>query len=329
MEGQASYVKLKGIVRQQERASAMTMPTASPTELDHAILSTLLYGDLFDFAMSAAEIHHFLIGVAAEQAAVEAALQSSPWLAQYLCSQPPYYSLRPELLALRAERAAIAALLLPRAIRYGVRLAHLPFVEFVALTGSLAMQNPHSINDDFDYLLVSRPGRVWLTRLFAVVGVRLARLWGVELCPNYVLSSADLRQHRQDLYIAHELLQMIPIAGFATYVALRQSNPWAVAFLPNAQGCFYPLRDAAPQKIGRRAQALGSWLLAGRLGDWLEAWEQQRKARRFMAQASAQAHSAAEINAERVKGHFEDYGHRILELYAERLAAYGLPPRFL
>jgi hypothetical protein len=53
------------------------MPTRQP---DEAILHTLLYADIFDYPLTPAEIHHFLIAEPATRESVEAALEHSPWL---------------------------------------------------------------------------------------------------------------------------------------------------------------------------------------------------------------------------------------------------------
>ena len=66
----------------------------------------------------------------------------------------------------------------------------------IAVTGSLAMNN-YGPGADIDYLVVTTPGRVWIARLLLVALVRFARLSGVELCPNFILSTEVLCLHEQ------------------------------------------------------------------------------------------------------------------------------------
>jgi hypothetical protein len=61
--------------------------------------------------------------------------------------------------------------------------------------------------------------------------------------------------------------------------------------------------------------------LGGRLGEALEGWERDRKLRKFAAMAG-QASSAAELDADRVKGHFDDHGHPILQKFNARVSQY-------
>jgi hypothetical protein len=191
----------------------------------------------------------------------------------------------------------------------------------VALTGSLAMRNTQSPDDDLDFLIVTAPCRVWTARAAAVVMVRLARLFGVRLCPNYVLAETALQQDRQDLYMAHEIAQMIPLRGFAIYEAMRRANYWMTGYLPNAQAPYYS--EPEIRGPGRRFQQITERVLNGVMGDAFEKWEQNRKIRRFAAQ-SRRAKASAQLDADHVKGHFDDYGCPTLEGYRERLRRYYL-----
>ena len=47
-----------------------------------AILRTLLYADVFNFPMTEAEIHHFLIGLPATPDDVRTTFEESSWLAE-------------------------------------------------------------------------------------------------------------------------------------------------------------------------------------------------------------------------------------------------------
>lgn len=300
-----------------------TEPPDSP--LAEAILRTLIYADVFSFPMTDHEIQHFLIGVTATVSEVRGMLLESRWLNDHVECTNGYFALRGRaaITLERQTRAAASEALWPQACRYGALLAHLPFVRMVALTGALAMRNAHHGDDDIDYLLVTVPGRVWLTRALIVIIVRLVRLRGVKLCPNYVLAETALAQDKNDLYMAHEIAQMVPLAGLDVYRALRAANVWADELLPNAQDVFYGEPDTTPDGVWRGMQQIGEWLLGGWIGTSLENWEQRRKLRKFAREAQ-KPHSSAQLDAEHVKGHFNDYGYPTLHQYEHRLVEYGL-----
>lgn len=287
---------------------------------DAAILRTLLYADVFQFPMTPAEIHRYLI---ASQPItlrdIHTALGESTTLRPLLHHADGYVALaeHADYIAVRLQREGITRRLWEEALHYGRWLSWIPFVRMVALTGALAVRNPAGDDDDLDYLLVTQPGRVWLARLFAVMLVRLVRLRGRELCPNYVLASDQLCQEQRDLYIAHEVAQMLPLYGQPIYEKMMQVNGWSSAYLPNALP--FQVEASPPQRIKRWIERL----LSGRVGTWLEHWEQRRKSRKFLPQVEKRQ-SAAQVDESHVKGHFQDNGVPILEQYAARLRAYGL-----
>jgi len=289
---------------------------------EEAILQTVLYADIFDYPLTPAEIHYFLILTPATREGVLSAMQNSPWLKARLCLTQGYVTVRGRqaIAAVRDERRRSSAELWPAARRWAKVIGALPFVKMVAVTGALAVDNAPA-GDDIDYLIVTSPGRVWLARALAVGVVRLARLAGVGLCPNYVLADTALGQQRRNLFIAHDLAQMVPLVGQRVYAEMRAANRWASAFLPQAQ---QPLRsepELRPAGWAAALQQFGQRLLGGRLGDRLERWERDRKLRKF-ASAAGQTGSAAELDADRVKGHFDDHGHPILEKFHERVERY-------
>jgi hypothetical protein len=295
--------------------------------LDRAVLRTVLYGDVFGFPMTAEEIHHFLIASSpATLAEVRQALAASPMLQKALVQVEGTFARagRADLAALRTQREHASQHLLKPAQGYGRWLARIPFVRMVGVTGALAMHNAASPHDDIDYILVTAPGRVWLARAFAILCVRVGRVRGVTLCPNFVVAETALAQPRQDLYVAHEIAQVLPLYGEAHYRRLREHNPWVPGLLPNASMPFHPQPQYQPCAAWRALKAAGEWALGGPLGSMLERWEARRKRARFAQHI--QAGGAARIDAEQVKGHFHDHGHPVLVKYHGRLAEHDLLP---
>lgn len=282
----------------------------------HALFRTLIYADLFEYALAAEEVWRYLIQEESTLTETRAMLDSAVQTGAIL-QQAGLYALgnRSELFGLRVERARFSSELWPRARRWGHVLAALPFVRMVAVTGALAMHNAQSATDDVDYLIVTVPGRVWLARALCVGVVRLARRFGVELCPNYVLSVTALAQSPRNLYIAHELAQMVPLSGFGLYQEMQAANRWVGSFLPN-----HPFNQSAPPKHPERPtrlQRAGEFLLPPFIATPLENWEQRRKQGKFQ---QAAAHSpAAQLDRDRVKGHFNDHGAWVLAEYETRL----------
>jgi hypothetical protein len=295
-------------------------PSQVVDELEQAVLRTLAYADIFDFPLTAREIHRDLIGVAAPFDAIRDVLD--------ICRRSPgnfvhvegYFTLRgrTDIVATRRRRTLIAARLWPEAVRYGRIIANLPFVRMVAVTGALAVDNVEP-GADIDYLIVTKPGRLWLCRGLIITVVRLAARHNQIVCPNYLLSERALEIPERTLYTAHELAQMIPIAGLPIYRRMRRINAWMASFLPNARSM--PRAITTEHSVVRPARALAEAMLSTPAGGWIERWEMERKIHKLAARAASSGEVA--FCADWCKGHFAGHGQRTLEAYAARLHAYG------
>src|SRR5512134_2299518 len=174
----------------------------SPPTTETAIMRAVLYADVFDYPLTVEEIHRYSVGVSTSLDEVRSLLRSSAWLAAQLQCVGQFFMLahRHPLAAVRSLRTGHASKLWKAAHWWGGLIAHLPFVRMVAVTGALAVNNAVA-GDDVDFLIVTAPGRVWLSRAFTIAIVRLARLGGARLCPNYLLAETALAQDRRDLFI--------------------------------------------------------------------------------------------------------------------------------
>ncbi|MGZ9235732.1 MAG: hypothetical protein ACXW4E_09415, partial [Anaerolineales bacterium] len=196
-----------------------------------SVFHTLAYADIFDYPLTASEVHRYLTVAKASREEVARVLLDASLFAQV----DDYFTLRgrEHIVETRKRRAIIAAQLWPKAVRYGRMIATLPFVRMVAVTGSLAMKNADEGND-VDYMIVTAPNRLWTCRALSLLLARLANLESVNLCPNYLVTTNALELKERSLYVAHELAQMIPLAGMKTYREIRRLNLWIHDYLPNA-----------------------------------------------------------------------------------------------
>ena len=293
--------------------------------LEAAILRTVLYADVFNFPMKLEEIHHFLISDdPASIIEIAQTLNQSDFLKQKLNQVGDYfiYNGSDNLVQIRQKREIASQFLWPQAVGWGRWLAALPYIRMVALTGALAVRNAADDDDDLDYFLVTAPHRVWLARAFAIIVVRIGRMRGVKICPNYILAETNLVQTRRDIFLAHEVAQMVPIYGNDYYRRFREVNNWVYQQLPNA---IDPLFDEAEVKIGvgNKLKRFLEVVCGGAVGNRLEQWEYQRKLKRFATDLQT-PHSSAQVDDTQVKGHFNDHGHPALQKYAQRLRDCGL-----
>jgi len=300
-------------------AIAVDMQLAPPTlpVLQRAILETLAYSDVFDYPLRLTELHAYL-GVRASERDVALAVEEMTGSVEekdgFCCLRG-----REAIVALRRQREVNSQETFGRALFFGRLLARLPFIRMVALTGSLALKNCDA-KGDFDYMLVTAVGRVWLARGFALLVNRIAHLRGDLICPNVIVSERALEWQRKDLYSARELCQMLPINGAQVYANLRIANSWTSRILPNAA-----LRGIVEEEKLSGTGLMQAGLeraLSGPLGDQIEHWEMSRKIARFRRQAGLGPETI--FDADRCQGNFQHHGRRTLLAYRERMRSLGL-----
>lgn len=299
-------------------------PTGVIHDVADAILHTLVYADLFDYPLTSDEIHRYLTGYPAPLEVVAQHLHQDGRLGEYLGSTSPFWFLagREHLVALRREREAFSRVLWPQAKRFGRLIAAVPFVRLVSITGSLAMNNVNSPEDDIDLLIVASRNRVWLARGLTILIVRLAQRFGVEICPNYVIAEHHLELGVPNLFTAHEMAQLIPLHGLDMYYRLLENNAWLTAFLPNASPRLVSVRETGtPMRLGQRVLEAA---LDGSLGDTVERWERKRKIPRLCQIADERGASGAIYTADLCKGHADDHAGSVYQKYVARLAAQGM-----
>ena len=294
---------------------------SSPAEqaLEEAIIHTVTYSDVFDYPLTPEEIHRYLVGVPASLDQVCAALENGSLVGGRLEREAGYYYLagREGLVAKRLHRTQISAALWPKAVHYGLMIARMPFVRMVAITGALSM-NSSDVGDDLDYFVVTDPGRLWLCRAFVIGLVHAAARRGDIICPNYFVSTRALVVTDRNLYTAHEMAQMMPVAGMALYQQMRDLNPWVERFLPNA--CGAPRAALVSPTRPHPVWALAEAVLRTPSGAWLERWEMDRKVMKLKTQTTAGDLTEADFSPDWCKGHFGGYGRRTLEAMTERMS---------
>jgi hypothetical protein len=306
----------------QRVLSAMEAGELSHQTMADAIVQTVAYSDVFDYPLTLEEIHRYLVGVAATVEQVQQVLTNGLMLATRLTCSDGYFYLsgRAGLVEKRLQRAQVPAALWPKAIHYGHVIARMPFVRMVAITGALSMNNSDP-GDDLDYFVITEPGRLWLCRAFIIALVRSAARRGDIICPNYFVSTRALLVTEHNLYTAHEMAQMIPVAGVGLYHRMREMNSWVREYLPNAGGAPKegPVSAAGPRFVWAVAEAL----LRTPPGTWLERWEMDRKVRKLESQMPASDPVEAEFGVDWCKGHFGGYGRRTLGAMADRMSGAG------
>ncbi len=292
-------------------------------DIEGAVIATVAYSDVFDFPVDRRDLHRFLVGVRASPAEVGRAVDRL--VARGRLATGSHESLvflpgRDEVLEVHRDRVARAAGMWPRAERWAGLMGRLPFVRMVAVTGGLACDSVAD-HDDIDYLVVTAPRRLWTARLMIVAVVRMARLLGDDLCPNYLVAEDSLTFDDRSLYVAREIVQSVPLVNPGLWAELRRRNRWTDGFVPNASGVWnhdHEL-DTRPGRLSRLMERV----LGCRPMDRFEAWEMRRKVARLAVNPSRRPEvgrpDESSFSPSVCKGHMEGNAAGIDAAWRERL----------
>jgi hypothetical protein len=290
--------------------------------VDDAVYHAVLYADIFDYPLTREQVFTFALAPASSRAEIDRTLDRL--LASGTLETDGHFvycQARASLVARRVTRQHHALKAWRRARFYARVLWALPYVRMVAVTGSLAMDNVDP-GDDIDYLIVTEPGRLWLTRGLIVGLTRVVGLFGDTLCPNYLISSRALQMEPHDLYVAHELTQMVPLHGRGMAEQLWSENAWCRDILPHAScGRGDEISDRLPLVV-RLLKAAAQTLLWLPPGERIEQWERRRKVAKLSQQVPAHV-GEARYTADVCKGHDHGHGERIRQLWLSRIAVRG------
>lgn len=295
----------------------------SVTRSDHAraVLATVLYYDIFDYPLTPAEVLRFGHATADRLplTLADTQIENAGWVTH---AGVLFLPGRAGLPARRKALALSSARKFQRAQRVAGYLQSLPFVRFIGVTGSLAMQCA-APEDDIDFLIVTAADRVWLTRalvlsLLWVLGVKRAdneaQHHPNKICANIFVAEDGLTFPDQSLFIAHEFCQMVPLWGQACYTRFVAANAWVREFLPHWSPTATPTGD---HSVWRAVQRLGEWLLA----PWaagLERWAERQQRHRIQRKHAHGHNPNVRLAPRQLRFHPRDLAPWVAQTYAER-----------
>jgi len=157
-----------------------------------AVLRTVAYASIFNYHLSLEELYRYLISP-------EPVSQTK--LKPYFIDKPHPVNHFNQLKWPIAQRAVKL-------------LSFIPWINLVAATGALAMNNCRK-DDDIDLMIITAANRLWLTRLLSLLllfpFLRRGSRINNRLCLNLFLDESALVLNQQNLYTAHELCQLKPL----------------------------------------------------------------------------------------------------------------------
>ncbi len=116
---------------------------------------------------------------------------------------------------------------------YSVIISSFPFVESVMLSGSIA-KGYMGKNDDIDYFIVTKPGRLWLVRSMLVLFKKIfLRNSYRNFCLNYFVDSEHLQIKERNRFTATEIAFLVPVFNREIHTRMLAANSWIREYYPN------------------------------------------------------------------------------------------------
>lgn len=289
---------------------------------DRAIVATLLYYDLFSFPLRADE----LVRYAHHRLDTDLPKQGAWWDSQTGPHSPhPFWFLkgRGDSVQRRAVLTNASTTKLERARKFARLLQLIPGVRFIGVTGSLAMESAVP-EDDIDFLIIAAKNRLWVTRAL-VLSALLA--WGVKrpddgkteypnlICANIFLSQSDLHISDENLFIAHEICQMLPLLGEDTYRAFLDANGWINRYLPQWQPAPVTFQD---RPNWRRAQRVFELAFANGIGTRIDHELAQRQMKRIAGKHARGHNPNVKITPTQLRFHARDLSDYVINTFNTR-----------
>lgn len=207
--------------------------SASMNVEESAIARSVLYASLFDYPLTLAQLRQTLIESALTPSEIQSLYARSEALRNTIEYRHGFFFPRDrrDLIAERRRREARSKIFLDRHHRLLSVVAALPFVEMVALSGSIAHLNLEG-SGDLDLFIVTKGRHVWSVTVAVVLIAKLLRRRQTT-CANFVLADSALALNQQDLFTASQIIHLKPFVGQETYRRFVAANPFVSRFYPN------------------------------------------------------------------------------------------------
>jgi len=314
--------------------------------LQRSILASLSYFDVFDYPLKVDELWRWLyvleppdrkeiLGVSADD--IDRALSSvemqsfTERVGQYIVLRG-----RRQVIALREQRYRDNQRKWQRAFLAAKVIRFLPFVQFVAVVNTLAIDNARP-ESDIDFLIVVRQGRMWLTRFLVTVAVQALgiRRHGLRIadriCLSFYMSDSNLNlkplrlSGQTDTYLTYWATQIVPLFDRGgLYRRFVNDNLWLTQRLPHGFQM-----DRAPtfsaSRIVRLVRSVPEHLLSGQFGQVIESFLRSLQVRwmqRVRDEQRLRRKTDVLINDHILKFHERDRRHEYRQAFNARLATW-------
>ena len=211
--------------------------TAELSDLEHEILHTIAYFDVFSYPLTKTQLHSFLAYQATTELLLEEALQQLVQKKLIHSSRDYFYSSTrgDEIVTDRLENERRASKMLKQARWVSFFLKQVPFVRAVFITGSLSKHvAPHK--SDIDFMIVTEFNRLWICKMI-LTGFRRIFLFNSKkyFCINLMVTEKAIYFPNHNYFTAVEIATTQVVWNTTAFMKYQNENAWIHQYLPNWQ----------------------------------------------------------------------------------------------
>jgi predicted nucleotidyltransferase len=233
------------------------------------ILKTLAYFDIFNYPLTNEEVRRFLPHKCNQLVVNEILYQLIRENLVYKLND--FYSLQnnPKLAEIRMAGNKHAIKLLKIARQAAKILSWFPFVESVAVSGSLS-KNYADEKADIDFFIITSANRLWIARTCMHIFKKFTYLIRKQnwFCMNYYIDEMKMEIGEKNIFSAMEIVTLLPMQGIDCFRKFIEVNSWTRKYFAE-QNIFLPPQQKTKKIFLRN---LFEKILSQRFVDPIEKW---------------------------------------------------------
>ncbi len=213
-------------------------------DIRQSILKTVLYSDIFDYPLTSYQIWKYLISSRKfKRASFDSVLKNigSP----ISTTRGLYFTEGKENIIKEAiKRKKESGKKFVQVYKISRIISFIPFVLFIGVSGGLSMNNAEK-KDDIDIFVITKENSIWITRFLIIIILKILgkhrgrrdEKVADKICLNMLIDEKHLsfNSKKQNLYTAHEIVQMVPIFDRnKIHNKFLSKNMWVKKFLQNS-----------------------------------------------------------------------------------------------
>lgn len=237
-----------------------------------------------------------------------------------------YFSLKEnieELTLRRSQKEALAKPYFKKLGFYSRLIKSFPFVEGIAISGSLSKNVMHE-NGDIDFFIIASKGRLWICRTFLVFFKKIFLFNSKKyFCVNYFVDTDNLKIQDENIFTAIELRYLLPVYNLTLIDELKKANNWTNDYLP-------PFENPVKVKVYEGFSVLkkfSRFILKGKLGDkidlYLMKFTFKKWEKKFSGFDTRKFELTMRTNRGVSKHHPQDFQNKVLTAFEDRISKFA------